>query len=295
MQQICNDLGFNERTKTKSLPALSSSILHRDLDGAPFSERWDYRSVIGKLNFLEKSTRPGISYAVHQSARFMSEPRDSHAAQAIKQIVRYVLATSDKGLILQPENISIECYADADFSGNWEPETAMIDPSTARSRSAFTITFAGCPLVWTSKLQNEIALSSSAEAEFICLSQALREVIPLIKLFKEIESHGIQYKFQSPIVYCKLFEDSSAALEIARVLKMRPRTKHINIKYHHFREYVKKGIIKVLPISTDDQLADIDTKPLPFSTFVKSRELLMKWSLDTSNYMIPSSQRMKGV
>ena len=280
MQQICNDLGFNDRTKTKSLPALSSSILHRDLYGAPFSERWDYRSVIGKLNFLEKSTRPDISYAVHQCARFMSEPRDSHA-QAIKQIVRYVLATSDKGLILQPENKSIECYADADFSGNWEPETAMIDPSTARSRSAFIITFAGCPLIWTSKLQTEIALSS-AEAEFICLSQALREVIPLIEFFKEIESHGIQYKFQSPIVYCKLFEDNSAALEIARVPKMRPRTKHINIKYHHFREYVKKGIIKVLPISTEDQLADIGTKPLPFSTFVKFRELLMKWSLDTS-------------
>jgi len=137
-------------------------------------------------------------------------------------------------------------------------------------------------LIWPSKLQTEIALSS-AEAEYICLSQALREVIPLIRLFfKEIESHGIAYKFQSPTVYCKLFEDNSAALEIARVSKMRPRTKHVNMKYHHFREYVKKGLIEILPISTDDQLADIGTKPLAFSKFNTFRELIMKWSLDTS-------------
>jgi len=63
---------------------------------------------------------------------------------------------------------------------------------------------------------------------------------------------------------------------------MRPRTKHINMKYHHFREYVKKGIIKILPISTDDQLADIGTKPLAFSKFNKFRELIMKGTLDTS-------------
>jgi hypothetical protein len=41
-----------------------------DTNGAPFTYQWHYRSVIGKLNFLEKSTRPDISYAVHQLARY---------------------------------------------------------------------------------------------------------------------------------------------------------------------------------------------------------------------------------
>ena len=278
IRQIVKDLGFNERTITKSLPALSSKIILRDEEGEPFKEQWEYRSVIGKLNFLEKSTRPEIAYAVHQCARFMSDPKDSHA-QAIKQIGRYLLATADKGIILSPRDQSFECYADADFSGNWNQATAMLDPSTARSRSGWVITFAGCPIVWASKLQTEIALST-AESELICLSQALREVIPLMEFFKEIKEQGITHQYQTPTVYCKLFEDNSAALEIARVPKMRPRTKHINIKYHHFRQHVKSGQIKVLPIDTKDQITDIFTKPLPFYLFNKFRELLLKWSED---------------
>jgi hypothetical protein len=63
------------QSKTKDKAALSSTILRRDLDGSPFQEKWDYRRIIGKLNFLEKSTRPEIAYAVHQCARFASNPR----------------------------------------------------------------------------------------------------------------------------------------------------------------------------------------------------------------------------
>jgi len=83
-------------------------------------------------------------------------------------------------------------------------------------------------------------------------------------------------------VYSKLFEDNSATLEIAKVPKMHPRTKHINIKYHHFCEHVKAGLVKVLPIDTKYQVADIFTKPLSKELFYKFRELLMKWSRMTS-------------
>ena len=280
IRTILKDLGFNARTVPKLLPALSSKIILRDEDGEPFKEQWEYRSIIGKLNFLEKSTRPDIAYAVHQCARFMSDPKESHA-QAIKQIGRYLIATADKGIILCPKNQSFECYADADFAGNWNAATAMTDPSTARSRSGWVITFAGCPIVWASKLQTEIALST-AESELICLSQSLREVIPLMEFFKEIQQQGITHQYQTPTVYCKLFEDNSAALEIAKVPKMRPRTKHINIKYHHFREHVKAGMIRILPIDTKDQLADIFTKPLGIMLFRKFREGIQKWSKDVN-------------
>jgi hypothetical protein len=65
-------MGMKPNTTTKDKAAPSSTILHLDLDGKPFEEQWDYRSIIGKLNFLEKSTRPEIAYAVHQCARFAS-------------------------------------------------------------------------------------------------------------------------------------------------------------------------------------------------------------------------------
>jgi hypothetical protein len=59
IDSILEDLSLDQpNALEKPTPALSSSkIIHRDLEGAPFNERWEYRSVIGKLNFLEKSTR----------------------------------------------------------------------------------------------------------------------------------------------------------------------------------------------------------------------------------------------
>jgi hypothetical protein len=76
-QQILDDMGLKSNSKTKEKAAPSSTILHRDLEGESFSESWDYRSIIEKLNFLKKSTRPEIAYAVHQCARFSSNPKQS--------------------------------------------------------------------------------------------------------------------------------------------------------------------------------------------------------------------------
>eukprot|EP00978_Attheya_sp_CCMP212_P031932 scaffold122559_cov58-Attheya_sp.AAC.2 len=84
IDQIISDLGLKDNTKTKELPALSSRVLNKDVDGLPFKETWNYRSLVGKINFLEKSTLPELAYASHQCARFSSDPKDSHA-QAINK------------------------------------------------------------------------------------------------------------------------------------------------------------------------------------------------------------------
>jgi hypothetical protein len=70
-----------------------------------------------------------------------------------------------------------------------------------------------------------------------------------------------------PHVYCKVFEDNSGALELARLPKLHPRTKHINVCYHNFREHVCKGLIKIFPIDMKDQIADALTKALAQNDF----------------------------
>ncbi len=60
----------------------------------------------------------------------------------------------------------------------------MDDPNTARSRMGYTICYAGCPMMWASKMQTEIALSST-EAEYIALSQSMREVLPICGYWKK--------------------------------------------------------------------------------------------------------------
>ena len=57
-----------------------------------------------------------------------------------------------------------------------------------------------------------------------------------------------------------------------------PRTKHIALKYHHFREHVRKGLIKINPIDTLEQVAGIFTKALPFPIFNYLSKKMMGWS-----------------
>ena len=194
----------------------------------------------------------------------------------MRQIGQYLAKTKDKGIILDPKQESFECFVDADFAGLWNSDTARQDPITAKSRTGYIIQYAGCPLVWQSKLQTITALST-AEAELVALSSALRDVIPIMELVKETAKFGIDMNQDAPEVHCKAFEDNSGALEIAKEYKIRPRTKHINIRYHHFREHVARGEISIHAISTQDQIADIFTKPLAVDLFEKHRRSIMGW------------------
>jgi hypothetical protein len=272
IQQIVSDVGLPKNVTTRTVPTLSSKILQRDEKAPSYRGSFHYRSVIGKLNFLEKSTRPDIAYAVHQCARFCEDPKQVHF-DAIIYLTKYLAGTNDKGIILDPKHDkkSFEVYADADFAGNWNKLTAHKDPSTAKSRSGYVILFADCPIIWSSKLQTQIALSTS-EAEYIALSQSLRETIPLMQLLEEFKEKGFPVVSTKPRVHCKAFEDNSGALELARLPKLRPRTKHINVVYHHFRDFVHKGLIEICPIKTSEQIGDLLTKTLSQNSFFVSQE-----------------------
>jgi hypothetical protein len=276
IKSIISDMGLPPHTNAKETPALISKPLQPDPNGSPFQQPWSYRSIIGKLNFLEKSTRPDLAYAVHQCARFTADPRASHG-EAVKRIVRYLIGTADKGFLLAPNKHSFECWADADYAGNWNREFAMEDIGTARSRSGYLITYAGCLILWASRLQTEIALSTT-EAEYIALSTALREVIALMNLMDELH-RKVSSKIQpTPKVYCKAFEDNSGAYELATAPKMRPRTKHINAKYHHFRSHVDRKLIQIAQVSTTEQLADFFTKQVSLPLFKSFRDQIMGWN-----------------
>jgi hypothetical protein len=148
---------------------------------------FNYRSAIGKLNYLAQTTRPDIMYPMHQIAKYSSEPRQSHG-EAILYLVRYLKKTRNLGLKLKPDpKKGFNCYCGTDFSGNWNTEYAPVDPSTAKSRSGWIIFYPGCPISWSwaSKLQSQIVLSPTG-AEYIAMSQALREVVPIMNLLQEM-------------------------------------------------------------------------------------------------------------
>ena len=173
-----------EDCNAKATPA-GEKPLGTDKDGLPFSEKWDYASVIGMLMYLV-NTRPDIQFAVHQCARFTHCPRASHA-EAVRRICRYLKGTCNQGLQFAPKNngvLQLDCYVDADFSGLYGVEDSL-DPVSSKSRTGYVFTLGNCPVLWVSRLQQETTLSTT-EAEYVAMSQAMRDLLPMRQLVLEI-------------------------------------------------------------------------------------------------------------
>jgi hypothetical protein len=152
-----------------------------------------------------------------------------------------------------------------------------MDPICVKSRSGYVLTLGNIPILWGSKLQTEIALST-CESEYISLSTAMRQLLPVRDLLQEIGGHlGIE-RDQLANVIC-VWEDNNAALKLANAPypTMSPRTKHIACKYHWFREHLIPGEIEVLRIDTKLQKADIFTKGLVKLEFESKRKMLVGW------------------
>jgi hypothetical protein len=264
-----------ENGTTRPTPA-TVEPLGTDQYGEPFNEEWSYPAVVGMLLYLASNTRPDIQFAVHQVARFTHCPRKSHA-QAIKRIIRYLIGTKEQGTIFNPDlSEGLNCYVDADFAGLWGHEDKQ-DPVSVKSRTGFTLTLFGCPIIWQSKLQAEITLSSTAE-EYVAFSMAMREVLPMRALLQEIGSKlGLAF-LQKSLIRSTVFEDNMGCLSLVNVPKMSPRNKYIALKYHFFRSQIgeSKGIVAKY-VNTKEQKADIFTKGLPEAQFQHIRKLLIGW------------------
>ena len=98
-----------------------------------------------------------------------------------------------------------------------------------------------------------------------------------MQLINEMAAHGIKINHATPKVKCRVFEDNSGALEMAKEHKYRPRTKHLNNRLHHFRDYVSRQEITIHPIGTLDQNADYLTKPLNEVDLKRLRLKVMGW------------------
>ncbi len=228
------------------------------------------------LLYLSSNSRPDIQFAVHQCARFTHSPRASHA-QAIKQIAKYLAGTKTRGLTFSPDpNVKLDCYVDADFAGLWKHEDDQ-DPVCVKSRTGYVFTLAGCPVSWSSKLQTEIALST-LEAEYIALSTAMREFLPMHRLLRELGKEMKLKLEQKGLLHSVIFEDNNGCLGLATAPKLTPRTKHIAVKYHFFKDHIgeDKGI-QIVKIESEFQKADIFTKGLPMVDFERIRRLMMGW------------------
>jgi len=240
---------FNEGKIAKT-PMSTTTKLDKDEKGKCVDIKI-YRGMIGSLLYLT-SSRPDIMFSVCLCARFQSCPKESHL-HAVKRIFKYLLGTIDVGL-WYPRNVEFNLvgYSDADFAGS------LLD----RKSTSGTCQFLGSSLVsWFSKKQNSVALSTT-EAEYIAVASCCAQILWMKQTLCDF---GL--KFDSVPIFC----DNTSAINLTKNPIHHSRTKHIDIRHHFIREHVQNGHITLEFVSSNNQLADIFTKPLNEESFCKNR------------------------
>ncbi len=217
-----------------------------------------YRSMVGGLLYASHCTRPDVSFAVMQLARHVNDPSVAHM-RAARRVLSYLHTTKRRGLTWHAGGPSrVVGYSDA----SWNSEEG------AKSVSSFVFMLRGAAISYSSKLQSVVALSSS-EAEYVALSWAAREAMWLRRLEGEIMGTPVD---AAPMV---LFEDNTTAAHWAVEGGHHQRQKHVEVYHHFIRDKVKSGVFSVMYISTANQLADVNTKLLPYDTHSRLSGVVM--------------------
>ena len=105
---------------------------------------------------------------------------------------------------------------------------------------------------------------------------AMRDVLPFMNLMKEISTF-LPVQSSTPEIKCTTWEDNHSCIKVAESPKFTPRTKHIALKYHHFRQFVHNKMVVIKRIVTREQMADIFTKPIDEKQFAYLRKKLIGW------------------
>lgn len=236
-----------EECKAVSTPMNQKEKLSKE-DGADKVDEGYYRSMIGCLMYLT-ATRPDILFAVSLLSRFMHCASETHLVAA-RRILRYVKGTVDYGVKYEScQNFKLCGFSDSDWAGS-------IDDM--KSTSGYCFSIGSGVFSWCTKKQETVA-QSTAEAEFIAAATAVNQILWLKKILCDLhlqQNHKIE-----------VFIDNQAAIAISKDPVCHGKTKHFNIKLYFLREMQQNGEVTLVYCKSEDQLADMFTKPLPVNKF----------------------------
>ena len=171
--------------------------------------------------------------------------------------MRYLNGTRNYGLLYDKEKVTdFIGYSHAGWAG---------DLDDRRSTSSYLFKLSEAAVSWRSKKQSCVALST-AEAEYRALASAAQETVRIQHLQNDLNEASVK----STLIY----EDNPSIICMAKNPQYHGRAKHIDIKFHYIREQVEKKVIQLEYCESKNMVADMLTKALLSSQFVKLREML---------------------
>jgi hypothetical protein len=229
--QILTDFGMQHCNAVKTpcpTARLTSAMCPTTEDERREAGLLPYCAIVGKCMYLSNCTRPDISFAVRELAKYMSNYGPKHF-EAAKHLLRYLQGTRSRGITYgnSPNPYPI-------FTSFTDSDWAMSEGR--KSVSGFIIECGNAPLTWSSKQQVVVALSS-CEAEYLACSHCARQIIWLWSLFEEL---GFPQLNPTPL-YC----DNQGTVACTHDPQAHSRMKHIDIQAHFIRDSVNRRFIDV--------------------------------------------------
>jgi hypothetical protein len=208
--------------------------------------------LISRLLYLN-TTRPYITFITQQLSQFISNPTETHYNDAIR-ILRYLKGSPGRGIFFpRYAALQLQDFSDADWAGCKD---------TRRSISGQCFFLGKSLISWRPKKQLTFSKSSSEE-EYRALAAASCELQWILYVLKDLQIKSSKV----PVIYC----DNQSALHIAANPVFHERTKHSEIDCLIVREKFQANILKLLLVSSKDQIADFFTKallPQPFNNLL---------------------------
>lgn len=172
-------------------------------------------------------------------------------------MLRYLKGTQSFGVFYKKgggEELTV--YTDSDYAG---------DTDDRRSTSGYAFILSEGAVAWASKKQPVVTLSTT-EAEFVAAAFCACQCVWMRRILEEF---GLG-QAKSTTILC----DNSSTIKLSKNPVLHGRSKHIDVRFHFLRDLTKEGVIQLVHCRTEDQVADIFTKPLRLEVFVKLRESL---------------------
>eukprot|EP00253_Pinus_taeda_P013575 PITA_13575 len=134
-----------------------------------------------------------------------------------------------------------------------------------KSTSGYVFHMGSGAISWASKKQSIVALST-AEAEYVAATAATCQAVWMRRMLRSLG----QEKAKATVIFC----DNSSTIALSKNSVFHKRTKHIDTRFHCIRELVNNGEIVLEHCMTQEQVADILTKPLDPKSFEFLRKCL---------------------